>query len=45
MNSFFDISAEISLDDGQSWVPTVDPQRLKSNQGPPLPARPATGGR
>jgi hypothetical protein len=44
INSFFDIFTEISLDGGQSWVPSVDSQHLALSQGPPLPARPSTWG-
>jgi hypothetical protein len=44
IDSFFDIFVELSLDGGQTWVPSNQPTRLLLGTGNPTPARVSTWG-
>lgn len=44
IDSFFDIFVELSLDGGQTWVPSLQPTRLLLGTGNPTAARVSTWG-
>lgn len=44
VDSFFDVFTELTLDDGQTWLPSSDQLHLLMIPAPPLPAQPTTWG-
>ena len=44
IDSFFDIFVELSLDGGQTWVPSLQPARLLLGTGNPTPVHASTWG-
>ena len=44
IDSFFDVFFELSVDGGQTWLPTLSSKHIDASPSPPLPARPSTWG-
>jgi hypothetical protein len=44
VDSFFDVFTELTLDDGQTWLPSSDQLHIQLVPAPPLPAQPTTWG-